>query len=405
MKQADLGLAPAVQRLSWLMLFVSWLVQTSVYFGGMATGPIAPFLQEDLHITRAEVGFLASAFSAGTMLTLLPTGWLADRFGVRLLLALGPAFSGLFFVAAGRASSYWMVVLAVLVAGLGAGVATPAATKAVMDWFAARTRGTAMGIKQTGTSLGGAVAAATLPAVALAASWRDAIALVGLVNVGVAVLCYLVYRDVVVPKVSAVAKPRGSLRAVLADRDVRLTCLTGLCFSAAQLAVATYLVLYLKEALGMEVAAAGGLLALAQMSGVAGRIVLGIGSDRLLGGRRREMIIFTGVGSLAAAAVMALAGSSLPALALTLVMLVFGFTGMAYTGVFMTLISELSGKEATGIGSAVGLAACNFGTLVGPPLFGLLIDRTSSYPLGWGAVALTAGLGTLLIWPVRERRG
>src|SRR3989304_6261035 len=121
MKQADLGLAPAVQRLSWLMLFVAWLVQTSVYFGGMATGPIAPFLQEDLHITRAEVGFLASAFSAGTMLTLLPTGWLADRFGVRLLLALGPGFSGLFFIAAGRASSYSMVVLAVLVPGPGAG--------------------------------------------------------------------------------------------------------------------------------------------------------------------------------------------------------------------------------------------------------------------------------------------
>lgn len=386
-----------------VMLIAAWLLQTSTYFGGYATGPVAPFIQDDLHISRAEVGLFVSAFSAGSTLTLLPAGWLADRFGVRLLLAGGPGIVGLLLIAASRTTSFWSMVAAMLIAGLGAGIAGPAATKAVMDWFSARTRGTAMGFKQTGTSLGSAIAAALLPTIALASGWRDAIAICGFTNVAVCIACYLSYRDPPAATSAAVHKPLSSLWTVLANPNVRLVCATGLCFTATQLTVITYLVLYLKEVLAMPVTFAGGLLAMAQMSGVAGRMVLGLASDRLFGGSRRQMLVLTGVGSVAGVIALALAGAGLPPWLLTVVLLVFGFTGMGYTGLLMTMTSELSGRALTGVSSAVALFACNIGILVGPPLFGLLVDRSQSYSLGWAAMALIAIVGTVLLFPVRER--
>jgi MFS family permease len=115
------------------------------------------------------------------------------------------------------------------------------------------------------------------------------------------------------------------------------------------------------------------------------------------------MLVLTGLGAVVSAVITAIAGPSLPPYALLLLVLVFGFAGIGWTGIFMTLISELSGKESSGVGSAIGLVACNIGVIAGPPLFGFVVDVSHSYPLGWGLVALAAALGTAFILPVRDR--
>ena len=79
-------------------------------------------------------------------------------------------------------------------AGMGYGVINPATAKAIMYWFSAKGRATAIGIKQSGVTIGGALAAALLPTLALALTWRTSLALLGAVILAVAVLCYLFYR-------------------------------------------------------------------------------------------------------------------------------------------------------------------------------------------------------------------
>lgn len=62
-----------------------------------------------------------------------------------------------------------------------------------------------------------------------------------------------------------------------------------------------YLVLYLRDVVALSLIAADAYLALAQASGMAGRVAFGVLSDRAFGGRRRPTLLLAGVGSMAGA--------------------------------------------------------------------------------------------------------
>lgn len=51
-----------------------------------------------------------------------------------------------------------------------------------------------------------------------------------------------------------------------------------------------------------------------------------------------------------------------------------------------------------------GLTFTSLGIIIGPPLFGLLVDYTRNYSLGWTLLAVLLSTGALLLSFVRERR-
>ena len=67
-----------------------------------------------------------------------------------------------------------MVVMAC--AGMGYGMLNPTTAKAAIAWFPRRQRATAVGLKQVGLPLGGAVGASIMPPLALWLGWRPAVA-------------------------------------------------------------------------------------------------------------------------------------------------------------------------------------------------------------------------------------
>jgi len=110
----------------------------------------------------------------GLVVTLLPWGLLADRFGERSTIALGLGGAGGVLVAAGFARSYaWLVALLALAGAFG-GCVQSASGRAVMSWFTPEERGLALGIRQTAVPLGGAIAAVVLPALAAGPGLRSA---------------------------------------------------------------------------------------------------------------------------------------------------------------------------------------------------------------------------------------
>ena len=99
----------------------------------------------------------------GTLLTLLPWGLAADRFGERAVLGLGLAGCAAFLTAAAYAPSLaWLVAFLSLAGAAGASV-NSASGRAVMQWFQPSQRGLALGIRQTAIPAGGLVAALVLP--------------------------------------------------------------------------------------------------------------------------------------------------------------------------------------------------------------------------------------------------
>src|SRR5437867_8856674 len=297
----------------WPILALVTLAHALGALTALAVAPLAPFLLESLDLSRVQVGLCLPAVYLGGVLMALPAGWLTDRLGVRLALGLGQFIVGsMIALAASSASLAALLTLLVLV-GFGFSVLNPATGKAVVEWFPPRERGMAMGIKQTGLTLGGLAAALALPPIALAWSWRHALAAAGTLSLVSAVLVAVLYRrSPIVSITPLVDRPRlEELGAFLRRPPVLVVFGCGLALSIAQSSLLAYLVLYAKETFDVSAVRAAQFLAIAQVGGTVSRILWGVVSDRSFCGRRRPGVVASA--AIGAAAYTALAlGSQLP---------------------------------------------------------------------------------------------
>ena len=88
-----------MRRLLILCCFVVFMETT---FFAVLT-PLLPSYRDDLGLSDAEVGVLSGSFAAGTLLTALPGGWFAARYGPRRAMIVGVIGVGIFSTAFGFA--------------------------------------------------------------------------------------------------------------------------------------------------------------------------------------------------------------------------------------------------------------------------------------------------------------
>jgi len=376
-------------------------------FTALAVAPLSPFLLEALGLSRGHVGFFIPAVYLGGVAMSLPAGWLVDRLGVRATLALGQLLLGATVVIAAWAPTLPALLACLVAGGLGFSVLNPATGKAVIDWFPPPRRGMAMGIKQTGLTLGGLAAALVLPPVALALSWRHALAAAGAASLVSATLVGLLYRRPPTHEATpGLARPRlAELGAFLRRPAILVVFGCGFLLSIAQSSVLAYLALYAKETLAVSAVTAGRLLALAQAGGATARLVWGVVSDRSFGGRRRPGVVASAVIGAIAYALFAV-GDTLPLAAMGLLAFVAGAGAFGWVGLYFALVGEIGGARHAGLLTGAATAAAWSGTLVGPPLFGLVLEATGVYAPSWlvlTAVALVVALTLPRLRPLVER--
>lgn len=393
-------------RYRFVVLALIMGVQTAANLGALGLPSLAPLIRADLVLTRQEAGSFISAFYVGGVLTSFPAGWLADRVGVRWTLLAGQGLTAGGFALLALAPGYGPLMAAVVLAGVGFGAVNPTSTKGVLVWFPAGNRATVVGIKQAGFPLGGALGALLLPSLAGLLGWRGAVgAAAGLVAL-TAALAGLGYREPGRRSGDAPAPTGGAPRvgAVLGSRPIWLVSLATFFFAGVQVSWISYVPLYLNEVVGLSAVAAGAVLGQAQVSGTLGRVVFGVVSDRVFGGRRLVVLLLAGVATAVLCVLTARLGPGTPAAVLSLVALGFGLTGIGWNGVHHTLLAELAGRESAATAVGLCLAVSSVGVIVGPPLFGLAADRLRVYDWGWYGLAVGMVLALGLLAGVREPR-
>ncbi len=388
----------------WAILTLIMVAQTMVNVGPLGIPAIAPLIRENLGLSVAQAGSFLSAYYLGASLMSLPAGWLADRWSVLGTLVLGQAVIALGLIAASASPSFALLIVLMVVAGTGYGMLNPTSAKAVMAWFPRRQRATVVGLKQVGLPLGGALGALLIPPLALGFGWRPAVALSASVIALLAALTWLLYRDPPRSHLEAPAKGSGALREVLRNRDLWLLSVATLIFAGVQTAFLSFLVLYLRDVLGVPLLAAARYLVGAQVLGMAGRVVFGMLSDRLFGGRRRIVLIIAAVGSGTSALLMAATAPGITAWLLAPLTFGFGFFGVGWNGVQHTLMAELVGARAAGTAVGLGLAVSSLGVTICGPLFGLAVEASGGYAAPWLGLAAAMGVAILLLAAVREAR-
>jgi sugar phosphate permease len=391
----------------WTVLALVTLAYGFSALAALAVAPLAPFLLESLQLSRAQVGLLLPAVYLGGVVMALPAGWLSDRLGVRATLVLGQALTGGMVMVAALAPGLPALLICLIVSGFGFSVANPATGKAVVEWFPQHERGAAMGIKQTGLTLGGIGAALLLPPIAERLGWPEAFLVAGALCVLSCVAVAALYRRPLAGS-SAPMAPRPALpevAAFLRRRGVLVLFVSGLALSVVQSALLAYLTLFAKETFAVSAVAAGQLLALAQAGGTLSRLAWGFVSDRYFGSRRRPGVVMTALTGAAALGLLAL-GPALPAPLIPALALVAGFGAFGWIGLYFALVAEIGGPAHAGVLTGVAVAFAWSGVMLGPALFGLLLELSNGYTVPWlfvAAIAVVVAVALARLRPLVQR--
>ncbi len=396
--------APVASSYRWTILLLATLVQVGVSVLQQAPAALGPVLTQDLGLSRAQVGLLSSAIWGGMLLAMLPIGLLIDRHGERRLIIAGVTVMALLSLWATRFDTFvWLLVL-FLLASLGASTSAPGGSKAIAAWFPRSRRGGAMGIRQTGVTIGGLLAAFLLPPVAVKFGWEVGLGLAASVAL-VGVLCFaLFYREL--PDGSGenadggAPLPRVPVRSMVRDRGFLAATGYAFVFMGVQGSSASYLALSLHEEVGLSIVAAGVFLAVFQVGGIAGRIGWGIVSDRI--GRRGPVMVLVGLVAVGSCLAMASAGEDTLIPFVAVFALLLGLSAMGWNGVYLTLLSESVPMHAAATAMGASLTIAFVGMFLASPLFGLVADLTGSYSASWLGLAGWAVVGVMLGFLARE---
>lgn len=391
----------------WVIVSLLWLSHTLYFVNYMTVGTLAPFIQPELRLSSAQVGFLCSAMTIGTILIQIPAGIICDRFGTRWVMGMGLLLTGGASLAVSWTEGYAALFGFLVLAGVGIGCNQAPATKAIVMWFPSKGRATAMGAKQTGINMGGILASVLLPAIALHyGDWRFSFRGAGLGSLLSGLSILLLFRDP--PRLTDPSRRveirKGEVRRLIFHRDFLLICFYGILLMIIQYSFAAHFFLYATRVLSRSIQEAGLLMAVVFGVGAFGRIGWGLMSDYLFGGRRRPVFMLIG-GIGAASTLFLLLLKSYPlAWPILLAVALFGLTGVGWNAVYLTLVGEFPRRELAGIATAVAFVITNVGVVVGPPLFGFFVDLSGAYMFSWLFVALCMAGVALLSMLQREER-
>jgi MFS family permease len=193
-----------------------------------------------------------------------------------------------------------------------------------------------------------------------------------------------------------------SLRDLAGDtRLLRLALIFG-CQVFIQMAATTYFVLFLHEALDAPVVTAGALFVLVNVTAMVARISWGVVSDRQFAGRRRPVLVIIISLTVCSTLCTALLPPHTPLWLVALLAVLFGISAFAWTGIMMTLVTEIAGRESAGSAISVVQVVSAPAMLCGPPLLGLLTDLSGTYRASWLVPTLIGLVGLLTLRWVRE---
>jgi ACS family glucarate transporter-like MFS transporter len=195
-------------RVRYVVIAVVTLAAVLLYLHRFCFSFLERFIRADLHLSNDQIALLLSAFFWSYALAQVPSGWLCDRFGTRLMLFLFILLWSVCTGLLGAATAFAVLLALRLSGGLTQAGAYPASAALVGEWVPFRRRGLASGIVAYGGRLGGAVAPVLTAYLLLLESalpdpvhrlygqgWRPVFFVYGAAGVLVAGLFWVVFRN------------------------------------------------------------------------------------------------------------------------------------------------------------------------------------------------------------------
>lgn len=363
---------------------------------------LTPVLKERLGMGFFEVGLALTTFNVITGLTQAPMGFLVDRVGPRSVLVAGLVLSGLAFASLGLYGSYAWLLIAAGVAGLANSVYHPADYAMLADSISEGRLGRAFSVHTFAGFLGGAVAPALILGLTACAGLSTTLLLAGAVGVVTAVGLLLMpkhqRRDHGAHPGRPGAESGRARTAVLSRAVLTLTGFFAL-IALSNSAINTFSVAALMSAHHASFAGANAVLTSYLVFSAIGVLLGGWLADRT----GRHGIVAAVCFGLSALITLFVA---VFVLSVPVLFLAMGISGGIY-GVVQPARDMLVRRAAPPgmVGSVFGVVSTGFniGGIIGPPIFGWLMDRGSPRWV-FGGILISMATAAL-VGLLEERRG
>src|SRR5262245_25188278 len=192
---APAGVRLAPTRARRVLLGFALAVMAVAYLDRVCISIAAPSVRADLALSDAQMGYVFSAFTLAYALFEIPSGWLADRFGARAMLARIVLWWSAMTAATGAATGFASLVALRWLFGMGEAGVFPTLARAFGRWLPARERGRGFGLTIMAAALGGAVTQPIVAWLLERTSWRLAFPIFGSVGLVYAAAWFWWFRD------------------------------------------------------------------------------------------------------------------------------------------------------------------------------------------------------------------
>lgn len=375
-----------------------WLSQLVNSLDRVAIGFAGPAIMSALALSPSEFGIIMSSFGVGYFIAQAPGGFLADRWGTRTMLVLGPLLWALFTGITGLVSTLASFVVVRFCFGLSEGLTNTSISKAIGETFAPEHRARTIAICTTALTVGPAVGGPLVGVLIGAWGWQAAFYLLTIPSLIAAAAAWLF-----LPKRPAKTSGEpGEMRSgpglwsVLRQPRVMLLAGATFAWNIPYWGYMSWMPTYLANSRNLDIKAAGMLGGVPYILAFFGVILGGWLGSRF----HRFCPLIVTLAFFAAGLFMIFAYQ-----ANTVTLAVIGLSGAAFClfgsiGPIGKIGLDLAPDHQRGAFIGVVLTVGQIGAICAPALIGFLVDWTHNFAAGFafmvGALWVSAACYTLL---------
>jgi sugar phosphate permease len=380
----------------WIVIFTGLLTTIAAHgFGRMSYTIILPAMKDGLHFNYTQLGLLGTGNFVGYLTMAIIGGFLAARYGTRIVITLALILMGITMILTGLADSFGFAFTMRFFTGLGNGASYVPAMALGSAWFVMKHRGFATGIVSGGIGAGTLISGLVVPPILTATGhngWRLSWYILGSAVLIISAIVYIFIRSR--PDEKGL-KPVGAEEMKAGPTDVPASGNTsslqwtsvikmgavwylGLVYFFYGLSYIIYMVFfaaYLIKEMGFTREAAGGLWALVGGLSIFCGVIWGGVSDRL--GRSKGAALaylVLGLSYIIFALIKVELGFYMSAI-------MFGFTAWSIPTIMAAAAGDFVGPRLSPAGLGFITLFFGIGQALGPALGGYLADASQSFTI------------------------
>ncbi|GLV61529.1 permease [Bacillus mycoides] len=362
----------------WIMLTLATVAQASATLITYGVGVLALFWKQKYALSNMQVGLLISAVNIGPLFCMLFVGRILDRYSERILIGASTVLLGGALLLAHIAREFMGLLFVLLLIGTFYSVSQPGGSKVILKWFPKEMRGLAMGIRQAGIPIGGALAGVTIPLLTLKFSLSYTINVIATICIVGGLLFFIFYKESIPREHTSREYVRLSfwmqLKKVICKKELYPIFITGICMISLQMILVGHFMKFLTVEKSRTPILAGKVFSIMLFAGMIGRIILATISDTYYKGNRRTPLFICVCISFFLILVVVMSIHTMRLGALFVVSGLLGFFAIGWFSLFMVEAAESASEESVGLTVSFALTLNQIAIIFAPALFGYIVD-------------------------------